>query len=133
MLDTPVLPAIPDDETAARTLAAVLNGMGVTAFTHWDRSPWGVRIPLTDSPDEHYPALYVLTENAPVSHELGGRRWFGQLGNFPDDAQDLLTETTFEWLERSWLGDNVNVVARAVAALVPILKLGTTMYTGTTW
>lgn len=133
MLETPVLPAIPDDETAARTLAAVLNGMGVTAFTHWDRSPWGVRIPLTDDDGEHAPALYVLTENEPVSAELGGRRWFGQLGGFPDELQDLLTETTFEWLERSFSGDNVSVVARAVSALVPILESGTAMYTGTTW
>lgn len=125
MITTHVSPIIPDDEIAARTLTAYFQGRDVTAFVHWDRSPWGVRIPLTDDNSEYAPALYVLTENAPVSEDLGGRRWFGQLGGCGPDGDDGdLVDTTFEWLERSWLGDNVAVVARAVGALLPILKAG---------
>lgn len=124
MTTTPVAPVVPDDEQAAHRLAMVLLGQDVVAYSHWDRSPWGVRIPLTDDHSEYAPALYVLTENVPISEELGGRRWFGQLGNFPDALQDDLYDTTFEWLERSFNGDDVDAVAKALCAFVPILKTG---------
>lgn len=121
---TPITPAIPNDEEAARTLAAHLHGMGVTAFVHWDRSPWGVRIPLTADESEHAPSLFVLTENQPVSEDGGGRRWFGQLGGFHDDLQDDLTETFFEWYERSWLGDDTGTIATSLRTLLLILTHG---------
>jgi len=111
-----------DTQAAASYLAQALQHLGVRADVHWDRSPWGVAIPLLDQPDIHYenlPSLYVLTENE-VSYDQ--RMWFGCIG-FPgnDRVDEALTESTFRWLQRGTFAE----LASNIAVLVELLKQGT--------
>lgn len=116
-----------DCEFRARWLLAALNSRGTKAFL-WDRSPWGVRIPLTPDHDEYAPALFVLTEGKEtVAGKPDTWVWFGQLGHFGDSAEGfnmLLTGTDFRWIERHWLGSHVDDIAEAVIAVVRILTDG---------
>lgn len=114
-------------EVRSRQLQTELKYRGVTSFVHWDRSPWGVRIPLIDGQNgECWPALYVLTEGtSTVAGHEGTWVWHGQLGGFgKDDETSGLQDTTFEWIERYWLNDGVESIADALEALVPVLKRG---------
>lgn len=110
-------------EAKARELQDSLTSRGVVSFVHWDRSPWGVRIPLTADQSEYAPALYVLTEGTKMVMSREGQAWFGQLGNF-GDVDSALTETMFEWTERAWNGGGTPDVADALLPLLRILRLG---------
>lgn len=121
---TQTSPDIANDQAAAFALEKALNDMAVRAYVHWDRSPWGVRIPLTDDYSEDAPALYVLTENEPAVERLGGRKWFGQMRLPEGPIDDAGMETGFTWLERSWVGENTDTVAERVEVLVQLLRAG---------
>lgn len=50
----------------AHQLKEALRAAGIDCEIHWDRSPWGVRIPLVPGPyrdpTQDQPSLFVLTE-----------------------------------------------------------------------
>lgn len=120
-------------EARAHEMRDALARYGVESFVHWDRSPWGVRIPLAPSPrpdgeDIYYqPSLFVLTEG---TESLGPRMdntwvWIGTLGNFSgEDNDDTLSDTVLRWHERHWLSHGVDVVARSIAQFVLVLRHG---------
>jgi hypothetical protein len=114
-------------EARARELQRLLTERGVPCLVHWDRSPWGVRIPLTASDDEYAPALYALTEGTQtVAGHDDTWVWIGQLGNFGEAYEYALYDTEFRWLERHWTGDGVEHVADVLVPLVRILRDGAT-------
>lgn len=120
-------------ELRAHIMLAALAERGVRCFLHWDRSPWGVRIPLIDdafaSPEtvsDDNPSLYVLTEG-PEPIAPGDRpvwTWRGSLGNFDEDGSNDLNDTMMQWIERNWLDDHTESVADMIVPFVQILKLG---------
>ena len=119
----------PTEERARELQALLSTSRGIPCNVHWDRSPWGVRIPLISDFEtnmEDVPALYVLTEGTrTVAGHEGTWVWFGQLAGFgEDDETSGLSDTVFEWIERHWLGHHVESIADALEPLVPILKLG---------
>jgi hypothetical protein len=120
-------------EARARELADELRKLGVSCHVHWDRSPWGVRVPLVDDDSEWVPALYVLTEG---TEELAGMAdtwvWFGVVGNFGDAADNQLCDTGFRWHERHWCNEGVAPVAERVATITSILRHGA-KHAHTTW
>lgn len=117
-------------EAKARKLHEFLSARGVTCFVHWDRSPWGVRIPLVDLPTgddfgEYLPSLYVLTEGTQtVAGKDNTWLWIGQLGNFADAQMDVLYDTGFRWIERHWAGAHTASVADMIVPLLDILRHG---------
>lgn len=118
-----------DQIKAERLHVALFNKEHVTNFVHWDRSPWGVRIPLTHDQGEFAPSLYVMTELQRFGPGDAGFRWFGQLGNFDTTEgaafEASALETSFEWVERVWLGETEESVAHDVATFVRLLMWGT--------
>lgn len=125
-----VLDEMTDDpcELHAHYLRAELKMRGVASDVHRDRSPWGVRIPLTD--DDHrrleygQPSLFVLTEGGQVVDGQESWRWFGGLGGFGDELDSWFDDTHLEWYERSWAGETVETVADALVPLVGLLRAG---------
>lgn len=117
-------------EVRAHELTAALRDRAVTCAVHWGgNSPWGVRIPLTDSQDEDAPALYVLTEGTQtIVGQANTWVWTGQLANFPEPGGDLFDDTLLEWVERHWTGDHVASVADMLAPLVRLLRAGATAF-----
>lgn len=110
----------PSEERAHR-LSEMLHTVGVPNEVHWDRSPWGVRIWLTDQDGPEYgtPSLYVLTEGtAPVESRPTDWVWNGSLGGFAEGLDDVLNGINMEFLE---FGGPVSVVA-PIVSLVKMLK-----------
>lgn len=116
------------EETLARSLVEELHKVGVTdAVVHWDRSPWGARIPLTEDRGEYKtPSLFVLVEGTQKVGENETPHWFGQLGDFREDGDDGdLQETYLSWIVREWLGESLADLARTLKAFTDVLKAGT--------
>jgi len=109
-------------EIQARALYGVLAERGVTNFLHWDRSPWGVRIPLTDDTDEFAPALFVMTEGTQrgvLGHDVWA--WFGVLGGLAG-LENLTDGLTLRWAECE--SQSVQAVADLLVPLVSLLRIG---------
>jgi hypothetical protein len=130
MEQTSTHPDLPDlDERRAHLLRFWLKQRGVQAQIHWDRSPWGVRIPLTsddaDRAEYAQPSLFVLTELQTLTQQHIRRiRWSGSLGGFDEEIDDALTYTIFEWIEPNDLsGDPDTNVKHLVEQLLPIINL----------
>jgi hypothetical protein len=116
-------------QTRAYAMKRHLSALGVVSYVHWDRSPWGVRIPLTEDHTEFGPSLFVLTEGQQhgyADHFDNVWVWQGQLAYFPEDdpASPDLIETSFTWAERHWLDAGTESVAAYVAPLVRLLTVG---------
>lgn len=113
----------------ANELQAALTRLGVDSNVHWDRSPWGVRIGLVDGtyddPTYDQPSLFVLIESMEDVAGNDAKRWDLALGNFGEDS--ILEEMTGTILERPWLGEDVNDVAKVVEQYVFLLRNGATI------
>lgn len=108
------------DEFAANLLTRKLQDLGMRAHVHWDRSPWGVAIPLLDQPDIHYeslPTLYVLTSG---EFKFGQRVWTAHLGGFSRGLDDTLDDFVTEVLQRG----TFERLASLLAIYVELLRQG---------
>lgn len=121
-------------EERAHELRRHLVERGIDCVVHWDRSPWGVRIPLTaDRGELVTPSLYVLTEGLELlwtetrtGREVHGWVWIGALGGFNDEADQIFNDTLLRWTESPNLDMGVPEIADALVPLVKVLKNGAT-------
>lgn len=134
-----------DDPTCERAvvLEAMLTEMGIECEVHWDRSPWGVRIPLVNPHRPPWrgldysevPHLFVLTEGKRDIHTDRTRPWILpelvwqwnlSLGGFAEDVDGVLDGFSGwlrEWQDTGAVRD-VQDVADVLRVLVPILRQG---------
>lgn len=111
------------DELLARQFVDHLRAVGLTdAVLHWDRSPWGARIPLTEERGEYQtPSLFVLIDGTRT--DASGRevpQWIGALGGFDQDVDDTLQSVFIKFFHEQSLTE----LATTVNTFVTILKEG---------
>lgn len=125
---------IDDDffKAKAQALVEACVEQGLTARLHWDRSPWACHVRLRDSVDETFDentsGLFYMLEDGPgyrieVPNTEGGWVWHAQLQIQESEHEDDLLDLGFTVIERTWLGDTPQDVARKIAHLVTMLDI----------
>jgi len=124
-----------DDPTEVRAhqLRVALQMRGLRGVVPWDCSPWGLRISLIDAPSspatiDAAAALFVRAEYSQSAITFGELWvWVGQLADVGED-HDLLTGTSFQWVEHHRDGDPVGSLADQLVPFVNLLRLGAAGY-----
>lgn len=98
------------DEMAARALHAELLKLGVPCRVHWDRSPWGVAVPLVTD-EEGKPTLFVLTED---EFKFGMRVWHIVTDGYTELLDDVLECFVTEFIQRGDFGQAASILASYV-------------------
>lgn len=115
-----------EDERKAHELQKALVRRGVYNRVHWDRSPWGVAIPLTSDRSEGAPHLYVLTELEPVHTRSDGVpwgvQWHGSIGGYEEHGTWVADDISFDIIERP--GESETEVAERVDHILQLIVPG---------
>ncbi len=111
-------------EMRAHDLQAALKARGIASAVHWDRSPWGVRIWLTDEDGPEYatPSVFVLTELTPA-YAPNCYKWIVCFGGFDPDIDDSLQDLIMEIPERGAThATRLDSVVQTVFAFLLVLR-----------